>query len=807
MDTVWQDLRYALRMMVKSPGFTAVAVLTLALGIGGNTAIFSVVDGMLLRPLPYGDSERLVFLSEASKEIPDMSISIPNYLDWKQRNKVFDEIAAMRSNGYNLTGGQFPELLSGAQTTANTFTTLGVKPILGRTFLPEEDRPGGNPVVLLSQSLWKSHFSSDRNVLGKTLTLDGEHFTVVGVMPSYFQVPDPSTQIWTSLGHLADEETMRNRDNHPGIYAVARLRTGVSIDAARADMSGVADRLAKQYPASNTGNGVAIYPLRQFLVGDFRQGLLVLFAAVGFVLLIACANVANLLLARAASREKEIAIRTSLGAGRWRLVRQLLTESVLLALVGGLLGILVARWGLSALLAAAPQDTPLVDTIQLNRIALLFTLGASLLSGILFGLAPALQASRTNFNASLKEGGRGGSGVGHQIVRRVLVVCEVALSLVLLVGAGLMLRSFQRIQQTGPGLDPAGLVTMQVSLPDSQYKEDSQVRGYIDRILERVQGLPGVASAGVVTPIPLSGNGWQTGFRKAGAPEPAPGQAPGTDIARVSADYFRTMRIPLLKGRYFTTADTADSLPVTIIDKTMADRYWPGEDPIGKQMRVQVRRGPNPPWQTIVGVVGHVKNYGVDANSRVETYVPYTQGPVGYIGLVVRTRLAPESLGTAVRQAAVAVDANVPIYRTTTMEQMMDQLAVSRRLSTFLLGLFAAVALLLASLGLYGVMSYAVTQRSREIGIRMAIGAQRSDVLRLVINSGVKLVGIGLGIGLAASLGLSRTLATMLFQVSPFDLAAFASVSVLLTLAGLLACYIPARRATKLDPLVALRYE
>jgi len=809
MDSLRQDLQYGLRTMGKSPGFTAIAVLTLALGIGANTAIFSVVNAVLLRPLPYDHSEQLVFLSEWSQQVPYMSISMANFNDWREMNSVFESLVAYRTENVILTGQGEAERVQLRQVTAGLFPTLRIQPLLGRPLTPDDDKVGAERVVLLGEDFWQRRFGGDPNVVGKNLILDGESYTIVGVMAakslhSTWRRYDLYASLWRLEDRLGGPG---HRGSHPGIYAYARLKPGVSLEQTRADLGRISKRLEEQYPDTNTGNSIFVQGLLAAIVEDARPVLLVLMAAVGFVLLIACANVANLLLARATERQKEIAVRAALGAGRWRLVRQLLTESVMLAVVGGALGMLLAVWGVDALVSAAPSNVPRLQDVSLDRWVLLFSLGITLFTGLFFGIFPALQVSRTDLHDTLKEGGRGGSpGTGRRRLRNVLVVAEVAVSLVLLVSAGLMIKSLYRVLAADPGFDPRGVLVANVSIPEVKYDNEAKRRLFIQQVVERMQAVPGVEFAGFK--LPLLGN-WQTSFIIEGRPIPEPGKTPSTDIGRITPDSLRVMGIRLLKGRYFTEHDNENSEQVCIIDENMANAHWPGEDPIGKRLSLDGRPAPGeePEWLTVVGVVAHVKHYGVDQPSRVETYVPIAQNPAFGGSLILRTSADPSSLASGVRAAVAAVDPDVPIFSVRKLEEIADERVATRRLSVMLLGAFAVLAMVLAAVGLYGVMSYWVTQRRHEIGIRMVLGAQQHDVFRLVLANGLGLMALGVALGLGGAFYLSRFLQTLLFQVTAHDLITFVSIPALLAAVGLLACYLPARRATRVDPMVALRYE
>jgi putative ABC transport system permease protein len=807
MNTFWQDARFAVRMLAKNWSVTAIIVVVLALGIGANTAIFSVVNAALLRPLPYADPDKLVRLSEDSPNVPQMSISYPNFLDWREQNKVFSGIAAMQFISLNLTGQEQPERLAGRAVSAELFDVLGVKPALGRTFVTEEDQPGANPVCIIGNGLWQRRFGSDPALVGKQITMSEASYTVIGVLPASYAFGTP-TDVFVPIGLRADE--MKQRSSHPGIYAVARLKPGVTVETARAELIALAQRIGEQYGMK--GNSATLTPLSEVFVGDIRTTLLVLLCAVGFVLAIACANVANLLLARAATRHKEMAIRTALGAGRLRIVRQLLTESLLLAILGGVIGVFLALWGIDLLRSASADSLPSTAVIKLDGPVLLFTLLVSLLTGIIFGLAPALAAAKTDLHDTLKEGGRSSTAGGRRSwLRSTLVVTEVALSLVLLIGAGLLIKSFVRILDTDPGFKPQNLLTMQLAL-NAKENEGVKVLNFFNDLKGRIAGLPGVESTAFSNGIPLGGAA-DTSFAIVGRPKPEPGKQPQTMLYITSPDYLQAMGIRLVKGRFFTAQDTQHSPHVAVIDETFARAQFPDQEALGQRIAGD---GKDNPDAEIVGVVAHVKHFGLDAIERVQPqlYVPFNQAPnemlpflAPRMNLIIRTTADPSNLTAAVRREVQALDPNQPVFNVNTMEQTLDQSLVTQRLSMILLASLASLALILAAVGIYGVMSYLVTQRSHEIGIRMAIGARPRDVFRLVIGRGMVLVLIGVAVGLTGAFALTRLMTTMLFGVEPTDPATFGLISVLIAGVALLACYVPGRRASKVDPLVALRYE
>jgi putative ABC transport system permease protein len=826
LSALMQDIRYGGRMLLKKPGFTFVAVLALALGIGANTAIFSVINAVLLRPLPFNDPDRLVMVwgsaPQVQAEWDKLPASAAGFEDWREQNHVFEQLAAFKTWAWNLTGSNSePEQVWGARVSADLFPVLGVKPLLGRTFLPEEERNGATHVILMGHGLWQRRFGSDPNIIGRTISLTGQSYTVVGVMPPGFKFPggtnmlsgfrfSPQTELWEPLAITNDDLKNRGTLN---LAVIGRLKPNVTLEEAQAEMTTIARRLEEQYPDSNQGLGIKLVRLHEQVVGQVRLALLVLLATVGFVLLIACANVANLLLARSTSRQKEIAIRTALGAGRARLIRQLLTESVLLALVGGAAGLLLAFWGIDALGALIPENIPRANEIGIDARMLGFTLLVSLLTGLVFGLAPALQASRTDVNESLKEGMRGmTSSLGRNRLRSLLVVCEIALALMLLVGAGLLIRSFIRLQQVSPGFDPRSVMAAEVALPfqpGAKYEDEKKQAAFFEQAIERIETIPGVESAGAVESLPLSGAVESSSFNIDGrAAAQSAAEQPNADYTEVSSHYFRAMGIPVIKGRAFTSDDRADAPGVVVINESLGRKYFAGEDPLGRRITFDNLKDPEAKWLTIVGVVGDVKQTNLNAETEPAIYLPHTQSPSPLMTLVVRTRSAdPTSVAASVRGEIRALDRDIPVTSMRAMEQVLAASVSQRRFSMLLLGIFAGVALLLAAVGIYGVMAYSVTQRTHEIGIRMALGAQGGDILKLVVGQGMILALIGVAIGLAAALLLTRVMMSLLFNVSATDPLTFAAVSLLLITVALIACYIPARRAMRVDPMEALRYE
>ena len=811
MESWMQDLRYGARMLLRSPGFAAVGILTLALGIGANTAIFSVIEAVLLRPLAYQDPDRLILINHDYPKLNlKASVSAPGYAHYRDHAVSFSSVAALTGWNANLTGGGEPERIQANTVTANFFATLGVQPARGRLFRADEDQPGRNRVVVLSDGLWRRRFGGDPNLLNQTITLNGEAFTVLGIMPQGFEFGRElgrQVDLWAPIAFTQAQLDPGNLTNEY-LIVLARLKPGVSLTQARSEMDTIATNLRQQYMPGmdRSAWGLTLQPMRELVVGDIGPALVILAAAVAFVLLIVCANVANLLLARAAVREKEVATRTALGASRGRVVRQLLTESTLLSLLGGGVGLALALWGVRLLSSLEELRIPRAYEIRLDGTVLAFTLGISLLTGILFGLAPALQASRCDLHEALKEGGRTGTGGIRHRLRDLLVVAETALALVLLIGSGLLVKSFVRVQQVNPGFRPDYVLAMQIALPAFRYKEAGQIDTFYRQVLESIRRLPGVQSAGATSILPMSGQNSSGSFGIEGRAIQPGEVSPHGDRWSVTDGYFQAMQIPLVRGRYFTAQDTADAPSVVIIDETMARKYWAREDPIGKRIAFE-GTADNPRWREIVGIVAHIKHKGLEGESRVQYYLPHRQRPQSAMALVVRGFSDAAFLAAPVRKALREIDADLPVFRVTTMDQLVADSSAQRRFSTLLIALFSALALVLAVVGLYGIIAYAVVQRTHEIGIRMALGAQQRNVLTMIVRQGMTLSAAGLVIGLGAAWGLTRLMSTMLFEVTATDPWIFAILTLVLAGVAFIASIIPARRAARVDPLIALRYE
>ena len=805
IETVWRDVRTGVRALVHSPVFTVVTVLSLALGIGANTAIFSVVNGLLLRPLPYPESEQIVDVwhtppQQSFPGLDKFSVSPANYLDWKAQSTSFEQTAVYTDTAFSLSTSGDPLPLIGGVVSSDFFSVLRSNAIQGRTFTPDEEQPGHDQVVVIGHRLWQRAFGANPNIIGQTLTLNSRSFTVVGIMPAGFEFPREA-ELWVPLAW--DDNDRKTRSIHDYLV-IARLKQNVSLQQAKAEMSTISSRLEQQYPEENSGWGAVVIPLREDLVGDMRLALLVLFSAVGFVLLIACANVANLMLARGANRQREIAVRIALGAGRARLVRQLLTESVLLAVIGGLLGLLLAVWGSKLLVQLG--SLPNSGDIGIDTWALGFTLLVSFGAGIIIGIVPALQFTRTSISETLKQGsGRTGGTPIKQHTRKVLVISEVALSLVLLIGAGLMIRSFWKLQNVNPGFDTSNALTMSIVLNWSRYSEPHQRLAFADRAIEQIRAVPGVVSVGTTTKIPLAGGGSTQPFSVEGRPAGAIAEQPMAQTRYISPDYFRAIGISLRQGRFFSDQDRDNSVPVVIISEAMARRFWPGENPIGKRLTPSFHSEQGA--REIVGVVGDVKTSGLDVDASAMMYLPFKQAPLPFMSFVVRTSSNPESLIQPVSRAIYSIDKEQALTNVQTMEQVLTKSLSDRRFNMTLLLTFAGVALMLAAVGVYGVMNYTVTLRTRELGIRMALGAKKMDVLRLVVGQGLTLTLIGVGAGLISAYALTRLMASLLYGVTATDYLTFGSVSAVLIAVGLAASYVPARRATKVNPTIALRAE
>lgn len=801
LEQVWQDSRYAIRMLRKNPGFTVVAVVTLALGIGANTAIFSVVNGVLLRALPYRDPSRLAMIwhNNTREQKSQDWMAHQTLLDLREQNTSFEDVAGMTLLWrFGLATDEGQETLQGYWVSAQFFSLLGVEPARGRAFLPEDDKAGGTPAAILSHHLWQNTFGADPNIIGRTITLDGRAMPVVGVMPLGFRFMDDA-DLWMPLGQ--NPFVSRGPRSVRIVSAIGRLRAAATLSQARAETGAIAAQLAQAYPDTNSGLDLSVVRLHEQIVGKVRPALLVLLGAVGFVLLITCTNVANLLVARATARETEIAVRMALGGGRGRLVRQLLTESVVLGLAGGAAGLVLALAGLRLLRSVGPAELPRMQEISIDGSVLGFTLAIAVFTGVIFGLLPAFQVLRANLGTSLKGGSRATRGGGRS--RSVLAVTEVALALVMLVGAGLMIRSFTRLMRVDPGFNSDHLLTLQMDVPPAYGATPEKRIALYHEIFERLEALPGVKSAGGVTRLPL-GAGSTTKLDIEGRPV-ATGEEPEVEFRRASTHYFQAMGIPLRDGRTFTEQDSTAAPRVAVINEVAAKRFWPGEDPMGRHVRFS--GDSNAPWFTVVGIVGDVKHFGLDLQAPAELYMTFDQGPPGGPRFAIRTSADPASLITAVRSELRAIDKQIAISQLETMDEIVSKSTADRRFQALLLGAFAVLALALAMIGIYGVMAYGVAQRSHELAIRIALGAGRSDVIRLVLGQGMRLVIIGLAIGLAGALGLTRFLRTLLFETAPTDPITFAGVSILLALVALLACYVPARRASRVDPIAGLRHQ
>jgi predicted permease len=814
MSALLQDIRYAIRILWKSPSFALMAVLTLALGIGANTAMFSVINAVLLRPFPYKDINRLILVAESTAAFEQQSVSYMDYQDWVPQQKSFTALAAFKSSySVNLADASGPTRLSARLVSSSFFSILGVQPALGRDFQPEDDRRGAAPVAIISNRFWKERFGGDASVVGRNVALNGDSCTIIGILPANFSFHDPR-DVFLPLG-TATQQWITHRESRAGLYVIGRLKNDVSIKQAQGDMDAIASGLQSAYPLSNKNVGIAVTSFAEDTIGgDTRTTLYLLFGAVGFVLLIACANVANLLLARGSARYREIAVRTALGAGRWRVARQLLTESVLLSILGGIGGALIAVWGTGALVAAVPGSLPRTDEFSIDWHVLAYALAASLLTGIIFGLAPAAQALRTDVQDALKDGGRGTTGSRHK-VQDALVVVEVALALILLIGSGLTLRSLIGLSNVYPGFDARGVMIFNVSLAPNDFPEGTQIHQFFDRVVERIKTQPGVEAAALTDDVPIE-NDSEEQFWVTERPRPAAPDMLWTMDYLTGPDYFQVMKLHLLRGRFYNDQDRLNSQPVAVIDEVLAKSIFPNEDPIGKHVAY-----PYPGIdqnREIIGIVGHVKHWGLgdDDHARVrnQMYAPIAQIPDalftearGGISFVMRSSLSSGAATQAIRTAIREADPHVPVFQIHSMESAISDSLATQRFASLLLGIFAAVAFLLSGIGIYGVMAYAVTQRTHEIGIRMAIGARPVNILQLVVGRGMVLAGIGLAAGLLGAWWMTHLLAGFLYGIGARDPITFAAVALALAMVAFLACYIPARRAMKVDPMVALRYE
>ena len=804
------DLRYAFRQLRKTPGFTFIAVLTLALGIGANTAIFSVIYAVLLQPLPYPEGDRLVILTETDSNQPQISVSYPDYVDWKRDNTVFENIAVSRRESFNLSGlpGRAPEQVQGGLVTGNFFKVIGLQPALGRVFTEEEDRVGGPAVCVISDKLWQRVFARDPNVLGATINFGNQPYTILGVMPP--QMFSPRTaEVWFPLTRRTGDAAWQSRDNHPGLFGWARLKEGVTIDKALAEMKEIQARLAIQYPKSNTGVSVTVTTLLENQVGDYRDSLRLLLGAVALVLVIACANLANLLAARGAARAREFAVRAAVGASRWQIIRQLLIESFVLALSGGLLGLCLAAWGRDLLVALAPAGVPRFQNVALSGWVLVFSLGLSFVTSILFGLWPAWHSSRADIQLALKSGGHGSSeSPAARRSRDLLVVAEVALTLILLSSAGLILKSFANARNLGLGFDPHLLLSARVDLPEPTYSDAKKLLNFDEALMQKLSVLPGVQHAALAANPPLM-TGWQTSFLPEGMMEPEPGKFPSTEMSVVTDGYFQTIKTPILRGRAFDARDTKEAPPVIIIDQLTADRYFPGEDAVGKRIGMSVgSENDQRLYRTVIGVVPHLKVYGFEETTTLpQAYLSMRQHPQTGLVVLLRTTLSPKSLEKPVREIVASLDPAQPAFEFKTMQERVEETWATPRLMSFLLVCFAILALTLAIVGLYGVMAYNGLRRMREIGVRLALGAMPAQIRMMMLGQGMRLLVVGLVIGFIGAVALSRLIRSLLFGVSANDPLIYATVTLVLIAASIVACWLPARRASRVNPMITLRAE
>ena len=816
MHSIWQDLRYALRSLRLTPAYTAVVVATLALGIGANTAIFSVADVVMLRPYPYPGIERIVAINERVRAGQQMSVAWPTFQDWLAQNRSFEYLGVYRNAPANLTGGDQPERLSAAVVSSGLFGAMGIAPLAGRTFGPEEDVPNAARVAIVSERLWRTRFSADPSLIGRSLVLNGEPHLVVGIMPAAMRFPSRLTDVWLPIGPVVPTFPP-SRGSHPGLFAMGRLKPGVTLAAAISDMDAVARRIEADNPATNHNVAVAMVPYYEQVVSSIRPTLVILLGAVGFVLLIGCANLANLMLARSERRQREIAVRAALGAARRRVIQQLLTESLLLAVIGGGLGLLLATWSVRLFVASRPVSIPRIDLIGVDGRIAFFAALLSIATGIVFGLVPALRASSPNLIEALKESGRSTSGTRSARYRSSLVVVQVALAVVLLVGAGLMIRSFARLMAVPTGFNPDGVVTMRITLPPAKYRDVERWQAFHRHLTAGISSIPGVQAAGLNSAVPLEGGGSEAGVAVEGRPMPSPEHpGPATLFQASSPGYLQAMGIRLVRGRYFTAQDSSTATPVVIVDESLVRLLFPNEEALGKRISFEFHGAPGTNgqvvWREIVGIVTHVRHYGLASEPPfVQLYTPIDQLPIYFVqrrpamALVARTTLAPETLTAAIRRAVAAIDPDIPVYSVQTMKTYIARDTEQPRLGVVLLSALGALALVLAVIGIYGVVSYSVAERTQEIGVRMALGASRRDVLLMVIGRSARLVLVGVLLGTGASLALGSLLRTMLFEISPRDPLTVTMIAGILTAVGVLAAAVPARRATHVDPIVAMR--
>jgi len=817
MEKVLSDFRYGVRMLLKNPAFSIIAIVAIMLGTGANSAIFSVVNAILLRPLALKEPDRLVMVwgNNVKSGVPTYPLSVLDFFDYRENNQVFEQLAAFSYDAFNLNVSENPEHVAGSVVSANFFSLLGVSPALGRTFLPDEDQAGSDRVVVITDGLWKRRFGADPNLIGKSILINGASFTAIGVMPPAFQSPNAqdNPQAWITMSFDGSDpfripssgggSEFKNRKNRY-LIGVGRLKPGVTISEAQADMETVARQIEQENPDVNTGLSVNIVSLHKQIIGNIKPALIVLLVAVGSVLLIACANVANLLLARSAARQKEFAVRAALGASRSRLISQLLTESLLLSLIGAALGLLLAFCGLRLLVSLSPPNIPRLGEIDIDGRVLGFTLFLSVVTGIVFGLVPALHVSKPDLNDTLKEGSRGSTTGRSGRIRGILVVSEIVVTTVLLIIAGLMIKSFWSLQNVNPGFNPDKTLTMMVNLAPAKYSGNQQVKDFYERLLSRIETLPGVESVGAVTNLPLTSTVVRFRFLIDGRPPATPGERLVATTGAINPDYFLAIGTPLVKGRFFSERDRDGSPPVLIINDTMARRYWPGEDPIGRRLTLPSLGGVS---REIVGVVGDVKHSGLDTEAGAQMYLPYQQQPWNFMSLVVRTQSDPVRLAAPVRQEIASLDANQSAYDVKTLEQVVSESVSQPRLYTILLGIFAVVAIVLAAVGIYGLMNYLVIQRIHEIGIRIAIGAQASDIFKMIVGQGMSFALIGVMIGLVVAFLTTRVMESLLFGVSARDLPTFLGIPLVLSAVAFTSVYVPARRAMRVDPMISLRQE